>query len=163
MTRILGEHGNFNRISFGDSLWTSIIIRPSIADGCVVWFPSAISDAQNIESLQYQVGKLLWKQKWAFQNLLFYQNLSVNQLTNFLTDSVLIILQDLMNFRLTGPKNSECVEWKYVNHMKNIFQSIGLDHYYYGNFNTNIFKHFFGKAVQDKELSKRLEMSSLSN
>jgi hypothetical protein len=47
-------------------------------------------------------------------------------------------------------KNSECVEWKYVNYMKNIFQSIGLDHYYYGNFNTNIFKHFFGKAVQDK-------------
>ena len=27
VTRILGEHGNFNRISFGDSLWTSII-RP---------------------------------------------------------------------------------------------------------------------------------------
>jgi hypothetical protein len=31
-----------------------------------------------------------------------YQNLGGNQLTNFLTDSVLIILQDLMNFRLTG-------------------------------------------------------------
>jgi hypothetical protein len=28
---------------------------------------------------------------------------------------------------------------------------------------SNIFKHFFGKAVQDKELSRRLEMSSLSN
>jgi hypothetical protein len=26
--------------------------------------------------------------------------------------------------------NSECVEWKYVNYMKNIVQSIGLDHYY---------------------------------
>ena len=59
--------------------------------------------------------------------------------------------------------NSECVEWKYVNYIKNIFQSIGLDHYHYGNFNTNIFKHFFGKAVQNKELSRRLEMSSLSN
>ena len=59
--------------------------------------------------------------------------------------------------------NSECVEWKYVNYMKNIFQSILLDHYYYGNCNTNIFKHFFGKPVQDKELSRRLEMSSLSN
>jgi hypothetical protein len=60
-------------------------------------------------------------------------------------------------------KHSECVEWKYVNYMKNIFQSLGLDHYYYGNFNGNIFKHFFGIAVQDKELSRRLEMSSLSN
>jgi hypothetical protein len=44
---------------------------------------------------------------------------------NFLTDSVLIILIDLMNFRLTGyaklyswTTNSECVEWKYVNYMK---------------------------------------------
>ena len=55
------------------------------------------------------------------------------------------------------------MEWKYGNYMKNIFQSIGLDHYYYGNFTTNIFKHFFGKAVQDKELSRRLEMSSLSS
>ena len=70
MTRILGEHGNFNRISFGDSSWTSII-HPSIAHGCAVRFPSAISSGGN-------------------------------QLTNFLTDSVLIILQDLMNFRLTG-------------------------------------------------------------
>jgi hypothetical protein len=26
--------------------------------------------------------------------------------------------------------DSKCVEWKYVNYMKNIFQSIGLDHYY---------------------------------
>ena len=49
--------------------------------------------------------------------------------------------------------------------MKHSFQSIGLDHYYYGNFNTNIFKYVFGKAVQDKELSKEIykEMSSLSN
>jgi len=36
--------------------------------------------------------------------------------------------------------------------MKNIFQSIGFDHYYYGNFDTNIFKHFFDNVVQDKEL-----------
>ena len=59
--------------------------------------------------------------------------------------------------------NSECVEWKYLNYMKNIFQSIRLDHYYYGNFKTNIFFKKIGKAVQDKELSRRLEMSSLSN
>jgi hypothetical protein len=65
MTRILGEHGNFNRISFGDSLWTSII-RPSIAHGCAVWFPSAISSAQNIESLQYQAGKIILKTKKSF-------------------------------------------------------------------------------------------------
>jgi hypothetical protein len=69
----------------------------------------------------------------------------------------------LCKFVFMDLKNSECVEWKYVNYMKNIVHSIGLDHYYYGNLNTNIIKHFFGKAVEDKELSRRLEMSSLSN
>jgi hypothetical protein len=49
----------------------------------------------------------------------------------FILVSLIIVLMEL--------KISECVEWKYVNYMKNIFQSIGLDHYYYGNFNTNIF------------------------
>ena len=60
-------------------------------------------------------------------------------------------------------KHSQCVECKYVKYMKNIFQSIGFDHYYYGNFSTNIFKHFFDNVVQDKELSRRLEMNGLSN
>ena len=30
MTKLLNEHGSFNRISFGDALWNSVI-RPSIA------------------------------------------------------------------------------------------------------------------------------------
>ena len=55
-----------------------------------------------------------------------------------------------------GAKQSECVEWKCVNYIKNILQSLGLDHYYYENCNTNIFKHFISKTVQDKELSRRL-------
>ena len=46
-------------------------------------------------------------------------------------------------------KNSECVEWKYVNYMKNIFQSIGLDHYYYENFNTNIFKQLKKNNIRE--------------
>ena len=62
MTRILGEHGNLYRTTFGDSLWTSIT-GPSISHGCVVWFPSAISSAQNIESLQYQPGTIILKTK----------------------------------------------------------------------------------------------------
>ena len=59
------EEGRDNGISFGDSLWTSII-HPSIVHGCAVWFPSAISSAQNIESLQYQAGKIIMKTKISF-------------------------------------------------------------------------------------------------
>ena len=65
MIRILGEHGKFNRISFEDSLWISII-RPSIAHDRAVWFPSAISSAQNIESVQYQAGKIILKTEMSF-------------------------------------------------------------------------------------------------
>jgi len=60
---------------FSFSLWVSSIhkkvinlpvIRPSIAHGCAVWFPSTISSAQNIESLQYQAGKIILKTKMSF-------------------------------------------------------------------------------------------------
>jgi hypothetical protein len=61
-----------NRISFGASLWTSII-RPSFAHGCAVWFPSAISNAQNIENLQYQAGTINYRVRTKFvsYNLVF--------------------------------------------------------------------------------------------
>ena len=98
MTQILGEHGNFNRISFGDSLWTSII-RPSIAHGCAVWFPSTISSAQDIESLQYQAGKIILKTKMSFPKSALLSEFGWEPINEFLD---LIILQDLMNFQLTG-------------------------------------------------------------
>ena len=46
--KLLGEHGSFNRISFGDALWKSII-RPSIAHG---WTVSILSSNASIESLR---------------------------------------------------------------------------------------------------------------
>jgi hypothetical protein len=98
MTQILGEHGNFNRISFGDSLWTSII-RPSIAHGCAVWFPSTISSAQDIESLQYQAGKIILKTKMSFPKSALLSEFGWEPINEFLD---LIILQDFMNFQLTG-------------------------------------------------------------
>jgi hypothetical protein len=170
MTRILGKHGNFNRISFGDSLWSSII-RPSIAHGCAVWFPSAISSAQNIESLQYQAGKIILKTKMSFPKSALLSEFGWEPINEFLDRqrvNYFARFDELPSHRLCKIvfmelKNSECVEWKYLNYMKNIVQSIGLDHYYYGNLNGNIFKHFFGKAVQGKELSRRLELSSLSS
>jgi hypothetical protein len=42
MTKLVGEHGSFNHISFGDALLKSII-RPPIARGCAVLIPSFIA------------------------------------------------------------------------------------------------------------------------
>ena len=33
MSRILAEHGNFNRVEFGDALWNSVL-RPKISHCC---------------------------------------------------------------------------------------------------------------------------------
>jgi hypothetical protein len=38
MVRILGKHGEFNRVEFGNALWTSVI-RPCIAHGCSIIRP----------------------------------------------------------------------------------------------------------------------------
>jgi hypothetical protein len=38
--KLLGEHGSFNRISFGDTLWKSIMCQ-SIVHDCAVWVPSS--------------------------------------------------------------------------------------------------------------------------
>ena len=74
-----------------------------------VWYTVAPYDSlpqfQVLKTLKFAVPS--WKNYFENENELSkicfsYQNLGGNQLTNFLTDSVLIILQDLMNFRLTG-------------------------------------------------------------
>ena len=55
MTEILGERGNFNRMSFGDSLWTSII-RPSIAHDCAVY--GSLPKFQELKKLKVCSTKL---------------------------------------------------------------------------------------------------------
>ena len=55
---MLGEHGSFNHISFGDTLWKSIIC-PSIVHGCAVWVPSSNASIGSLESWQFKVAKLI--------------------------------------------------------------------------------------------------------
>ena len=109
------------------------------------------SSAQNIESLQYQAGKIILKTKMSFPKSALLSEFGWEPINQFLDQqrvNYFARFDELPPHRLCKIvfmelKNSECVEWKYVNHMKNIFQSIGLDHYYYGIFNTNILNHFF--------------------
>jgi hypothetical protein len=56
--KLLGEHGSFNRIFFGDALWKSII-RPSITHGCAVCIPSSNASIVSLELWQYKVAKLI--------------------------------------------------------------------------------------------------------
>jgi hypothetical protein len=49
MIRILGKHGNFNRIEFGSALWNSV--RRPTTHGCSIWFPSSAAQKDILESL----------------------------------------------------------------------------------------------------------------
>ena len=40
MSRILAEHGNFNRVELGDAIWNSVL-RPSISHCCGAWLASS--------------------------------------------------------------------------------------------------------------------------
>jgi len=60
--RILGKHGNFNRIEFGSALWNSIL-HPTAAHGCSIWFPSSAAQSDLLESLHYQAAKITIRTK----------------------------------------------------------------------------------------------------
>ena len=56
--RILGEHRHFNRLSFGDAWWHSVL-RPAVSHGDSVWFPSSVGHVGSLESIQYKMAKLI--------------------------------------------------------------------------------------------------------
>ena len=62
MIRILGIHGNINRIEFGSALWNSVL-RPTAAHGCSILFPSSVAQKDLLESLQYQAAKITIRTK----------------------------------------------------------------------------------------------------
>jgi hypothetical protein len=62
MVRILEKHGNFNRVEFGNALWTSVI-RPCIAHGCSIWLPSSEAQRTLLQSIQYKAAKIILRTK----------------------------------------------------------------------------------------------------
>ena len=51
MVRILGKHGNCNRIEFGSTLWNSV-------HGCLISFPSSAAHKDLLEIHQYQAANV---------------------------------------------------------------------------------------------------------
>jgi hypothetical protein len=60
LIRLLGEHSDFNRINFGESLWNSVM-RPSLTHACAVWMPLSETCKQALESWQYRAAKIVIK------------------------------------------------------------------------------------------------------
>ena len=58
LTRILGEHGDFNRINLGEALCISVI-RPSLTHGCAIWVSLSSTSKEALESMQYHAAKIV--------------------------------------------------------------------------------------------------------
>ena len=62
LIRILGEHGNFNRVNLEEGLWKNVI-RPSLTHVCAVWMPLSFSSKKALESWQYRAAKIILRTK----------------------------------------------------------------------------------------------------
>ena len=65
MVRILGRHGDFNRVEFGNALWTSVI-RPCIAHGCSIWLPSSEAQRNLLQSNNTKRQKIFYVHRLIF-------------------------------------------------------------------------------------------------
>ena len=153
---ILGHNG-FNRFTYGDTLWNSII-TPSLNYGCSIWVPSSIKDKNHLESTQFQFGKFLfrapngtskatvlgelgWKSISSLQDRLrlkFYDRLIKMEEHRW---PKMILLQ-LFGMIRTG----KSITWPWVKHMKNLLTSIGLDHIWCNDSPVN--RHWINSAIR---------------
>ena len=62
MVRILGKHGDYNRVEFGNALWTSVI-RPCIAH---VWLPSSEAQRNLLQSNNTKRQKIFYVHRLIF-------------------------------------------------------------------------------------------------
>ena len=62
MSRILAEHGNFNRVELGEALWNSVL-RPSISHCCGTWLTSSKVNEDLLSSIQFRASKIIMKTK----------------------------------------------------------------------------------------------------
>ena len=58
LTRILGEHGDLNRIHLGEALCISVI-SPSLTHGCAIWISLSSTNKEALESMQYHAAKIV--------------------------------------------------------------------------------------------------------
>ena len=65
MVRILGRHGDFNRVEFGNALWTPVI-RPCIAHGCSIWLSSSEAQRNLLQSNNTKRQKIFYVHRLIF-------------------------------------------------------------------------------------------------
>jgi hypothetical protein len=168
MVRILGKHGEFNRVEFGNALWTSVI-RPCIAHGCSIWLPSSEAQRNLLQSIQYKAAKIILRTKINIPISALLLELGWEPINAFLDRqriSYFSRFSELNSTRLCKQTFDELFsknikEWPYFDYIRSLFESVGLDHFINGSFNKGTFYKFFGEFTRRKELDNIDTKSSL--
>ena len=157
--KLLGEHGFFNRNFF----WWCII-RPSIAHGCAVWIPSSNAGISSLESWQYKVAKLILSTNINIPKSALFFVLGWEPINDYLDRERVSYFARIKNLPITRLCKLFLMEveysntssgWKYLDHLKFVFNNIGFDHLMNNEININTFKRFFGSFVRKKRIRLR--------
>ena len=157
--KLFGEHVSFNRISFGDAFWKSII-RPSISQGCA---SSNVSIA-SLELWQYKVAKLILSTNINIPKSALFFVLGWEPINDYLDRERVSYFARIKNLPITRLCKLFLMEveysntssgWKYLDHLKFVFNNIGFDHLMSNEININTFKRFFGSFVRKKRIRLR--------
>ena len=136
---ILSSHDNINRVTFGDSLWKSLIM-PSLSHGSAVWFNNTKESTSIVRSFQYTVARAILQVRgtpamvatlgefgWLplitilnKQRVKYYHHVKYNIPANRLCKRVLCDLET--NFH-SGHKSC----WPYMSQISTILSEAGLD------------------------------------
>ena len=143
---VLSNHGDINRISFGNTLWRHVAM-PALSHGCAVWFASSDQSTAKLRSYQYSIGTTIlqvhetpaveavlgdlgWLPLSMFLDLqrIKYYNYLKNRVPNRR-----YLLKGVFNDLETGYKSGKDASWSYHKNIHEIFKNVGLDCGYNGN------------------------------
>ena len=157
--KLLGEHGSFN-----PNFYWWCIIRPSIAHGCAVWIPSSNASISSLESWQYKVAKLILSTNMNIPKSDLFLVLGSEPIKDYLDRQRVSYFARIKNLPITRLCKLVLMEvehsntssgWKYLDHLKFVFNNIGLDHLMSNEININTFKRFCGSFVWKKRIRLR--------
>lgn len=164
LIRLLGEHSDFNRINFGESLWNSVM-RPSLTHACAVWMPLSETCKQALESWQYRAAKIVIKTRMNIPKAALLLELGWEPILDFINRQKVSYYKRLLELpdnRLCKSVFNEMVRkgdsfWNYKEHVSSLINQPDV------NFGINIkdFNKLYGSQARDKLLMEVSSKSSL--
>lgn len=170
----LANHSDINRVAFGNTLWTKVVI-PSLAHAAGVWFNETAQSQTTLQSAQYKCAKSVLKlhskpSRIATTSdlgwLPLLDELDIRRISYFIhmkqmqdTRLTKIIFNELLTLYDSNVKTN----FNYFENIKAIFENQGLDHWFHSDFPVQNFKeHVINNSLATNAI-KTFSMPSLQH